>query len=574
MPVRANAESWWNAKWVGIVIGFLKNNATPILLLCISLAVNMAVLSDYRESPFSKVPEWDANLYWKWAQRIVAGDWVGTTIFHQAPLYPYFLSILLLVFGKHLVSVYIVQAILGTLSVVLVYSITKDLARSKCAGIGSALLFAFYGLQVFYNTKILSECLSVFLLLLSTRLLLCNAFSAKRASAAGIVFGLLFIAKPHFMLAMPVVIPYLFLKFLKGKKDNLRRSLAAVVLFLLPVTAIVGSVTVRNFLVGKDFVLISSNGGENFFIGNNEKGNGTYALVAGISPDIEYQNEDVNAVAESRTGHRMKRSEASSYWFHQGMSFIIHNPMKFMALEWIKFKYMFSGAERSTMYYMYFEKQNITGSLHIPFVNFYLLFPFFFAGFFVAVAHWRTFILPFVFLSANMLNILLFFYDTRFMLLSMPYWAVFGGLAIGHIGKILKNDGFPKALKQPCIIALLLCAGLSCFIYTCDMKVKKPDWHMHMTLGEIYLDLNDLDAALSAYTQSSYLKQDDWMPVFGVSKVHFRKGNKDVAAQLYNKAFPNLNADFKRLILRDKDLDPIRQYIKEGKAAGLDSLPD
>ena len=124
------------------------------------------------------------------------------------------------------------------------------------------------------------------------------------------------------------------------------------------------------------------------------------------------------------------------------------------------------------------------------------------------------------------------------------------------------------------MLILFLGLALSYFIFAFDQKVKKPDWHMQMTLGDIYLDLNDLDAALKAYTQSSYLKQNDWMPIFGVCKVYFLKNKKELSAQLYNEAFPNLNADFKKLILRDKDLDPVRQYIKEHTAAIADSLPD
>lgn len=568
IPTQANTDNQLNPSWMRSATAFLKINATPLVLLLVSLTINLVVISDYRNSPFAKITVWDADIYWKWAQNIAAGNLLGNAIFHQTPLYPYFLSILVLFFGKNLVAVYIVQAILGAFSVVLVYSIAKATSPRNGVGVSAALLFAFYGMQVFYTTKILSECLSIFLLLLSTRLLMFTAFSKTRIAFAGVAVGLLLIAKPHFMLAVPLVLGYLLFK---GIREKCRPFISAG-LFLVPILLVVGSVTVRNYVVGKDFVLISSNGGESFFIGNNEKGNGTYARVEGISQDIEYQNEDVNALAALKTGHQMKRSEVSTYWFRQGINFIVRNPKAFLMLEWTKIKYLFSGVERSTMYYLYFEKQNITRTMQIPFVNYYLLLPLFAAGLIVAVARWKTFILPFIFMFVNMLNMLIFFYDTRFMLLSIPYWAIVGGLAIGHIGRILKNGGVLKALKQPATIALFLCAGLSYFIYTRDMKVKKPDWHMQMTLGDIYLDLSDLDAALKAFVQSSYLKQNDWMPVFGVSKVYFRKGNKDVSAQLYNEAFPNLNADFKKLVLRDKDLEPIRQYIKEHKAAAVRSV--
>src|SRR5687768_13354729 len=38
----------------------------------------------------------------EWAQRIAAGDWLGSGVFYQAPLYPYFLAVLQFVFGHDL----------------------------------------------------------------------------------------------------------------------------------------------------------------------------------------------------------------------------------------------------------------------------------------------------------------------------------------------------------------------------------------------------------------------------------------------------------------------------------------
>ncbi|MDD5672584.1 MAG: glycosyltransferase family 39 protein [Chitinivibrionales bacterium] len=549
----------------------LKSNALPLILIVISLIVNMTVLADYCKSPFAKDPVWDANTYWKWAQEITSGNWLGSKIFHQTPLYPYFLSFFVLIFGKALIPIYLAQSLLSTGSALLVYSITKTISGKKVAGFIAGLLFVFYGMQVFYFTKILSECLSIFLMLLTTRLLLIEKPSTKQLISAGIAAGLLIIAKPYFILAVPLVLLYLSFH---GKHDSMRHLFLRLTQFLLPIMALMAIVAIRNYAVEKDFVLISSNGGENFFIGNHEKADGVYAPVEGISRDIEYQNEDVNQLAEHETGHLMKRSEVSSFWFRQGVSFIRHHPKTYLKLEWTKLKFMFSGAERSTMHYLYFEKKNITASYAIPFINFYLLFPLFAAGFLLALSQWKRYILLIAFLLVNMLNILIFFYDTRFMLLAMPYWIILGGVAAWHIGQTAKTAGFLKALLRPATIILFITAGLAVYIYSSDAKVNKPDWHMYMTLGDINLDLNDLEAARKAYTQSSSLNQNDWMPVFGISKVYFRKGNKDIAAQLYNEAFPNLKADFKKMVLRDKDLEPVREYIQEHKAAVPDNLPN
>src|SRR4026208_1553831 len=63
----------------------------------------------------------DGRTYDEWAQRIAAGDWLGSGVFDQAPLYPYFLALLQITFGHNLWAIRMVQAILGSISCVLVF---------------------------------------------------------------------------------------------------------------------------------------------------------------------------------------------------------------------------------------------------------------------------------------------------------------------------------------------------------------------------------------------------------------------------------------------------------------------
>ena len=46
-------------------------------------------------------------------RRLAGGDWVGTEVFYQAPLYPYFLGVLYSAFGHSLWVVRLVQAAVG-----------------------------------------------------------------------------------------------------------------------------------------------------------------------------------------------------------------------------------------------------------------------------------------------------------------------------------------------------------------------------------------------------------------------------------------------------------------------------
>ena len=79
----------------------------------------------------------DARGYDQWAQRLAGGDWIGTDVFYQAPLYPYFLGLVYAVAGHDLMAVRLVQAVLGSLSAVLVgYAAARLVSRPGRRGGG------------------------------------------------------------------------------------------------------------------------------------------------------------------------------------------------------------------------------------------------------------------------------------------------------------------------------------------------------------------------------------------------------------------------------------------------------
>ena len=57
-----------------------------------------------RGTPFFSMLMGDARGYDQWAQRLAGGDWIGTDVFYQAPLYPYFLGVVYAVAGHDLLA--------------------------------------------------------------------------------------------------------------------------------------------------------------------------------------------------------------------------------------------------------------------------------------------------------------------------------------------------------------------------------------------------------------------------------------------------------------------------------------
>src|SRR5262245_33607071 len=73
------------------------------LWICLlGLALRIMHLWEARNVPLFDLLIVDGRQYDAWARRIVAGDWIGSETFYQAPLYPYFLAVLKVVFGDGL----------------------------------------------------------------------------------------------------------------------------------------------------------------------------------------------------------------------------------------------------------------------------------------------------------------------------------------------------------------------------------------------------------------------------------------------------------------------------------------
>ena len=521
--------------------------------------VNCAVFLVYLKSPISSFLLWDAAHYWDWALGIAGGDWPGNSVFHQPPLYPYLLALFITVFGKTLTPVYFFQSVLSAATAAMVSRLTVSITGSRKTGVVAGLLYVLYGMQLFYSFKILSECVATFLLVL-TALLMTSEKMRVRTIAAGSVMGAVLLVKPHFLMAIPLLCGfYLF----RTPEEPRSVALKQVIMFVVASGIVVSMATVRNLIVAKEFTLVSQNGGETFYIGNNAHANGTYTPVEGLSSDIAYQNRDVVARAQEHTGKPMSRSEVSRYWYNKAFSWMACHPADWLRLELTKLLNLFSGAELSNMYLLSFERKNITPIFRAAFVNFYLLFPFFFAGCIAATGSWRRHYPAWVLLGVNSVTMLLFFVDERFRVITMPFFIVMCGMGIVRLGMMVTVKKIRKSIfRQPVFIAFMAGLVMLAPVYSRDRRFPSQEWRMRMALGDIAYGKGEIDASLDCYIKASELNKTNCMPAFMVSKAMFAKGYHDVAAQLYRTTIKTVNDDDRRTIMRNRDFNPLREYVK------------
>jgi hypothetical protein len=173
----------------------------------------------------------------------------------------------------------------------------------------------------------------VLLLLLDVAMEASDRRFLRMFGAAGVVYGLLTLDRDNFILLAPVL-AVLVLWLGGGFK---RRGLLAAGAFTLGTVHVIVPVTLRNWVVSHEFVLLTTGGGEVFFIGNNADANGLYVPPPFVRPDPKYEHADFLARASEISGKRLTAMQSSWFWFDQGMQFIKEEPLSWLRLIGRKF---------------------------------------------------------------------------------------------------------------------------------------------------------------------------------------------------------------------------------------------
>jgi hypothetical protein len=230
----------------------------------------------------------DMAAYVEWAGEIQAGDvlgrdtyhpdfdwmaklgsradwtrwWGSWEVFHQAPLYPYLLAVLLL---GGVPFTLLVQLCLGALQPLLAYRLTEVLAGRR-AGLIAAALTAFYVPFVVHQAVLLRDWIPPLLEPLAVLLLL-EGHSRRRPgryALAGLTLGLAFLTKPTVALFLPCVLLWLAVT----EAGHPKRTTRAACWILLGGTLALQPLIVRNLAVGAPPLAVSNRFLEAFVVGN------------------------------------------------------------------------------------------------------------------------------------------------------------------------------------------------------------------------------------------------------------------------------------------------------------------
>ena len=445
------------------------------LILTATVIRNVYLLQYEVRLPYYRLPIIDSAYYDAWAIRVANGEGYGPMPFYMAPLYPYMLALVYKVFQHNLTIVYFLQEMLGVLNVFLVYLLGRRLF-GHVAGLIAGLMITLYAPVVYLESKLLTETLAI-TLSLGSLLMLMRAIDKPtivRFMLTGMMLGLSALCRPTALLT--AVLMALWLLWRKPVKGRLVAVLAAgIALAVLPVTA-------RNYFVGKDFALITTNVGVCLFQADNPSATGVFTSVPMFSGALEMQQMEEMEFASRALGHQVTASESSGFLMRLGLRFIRKYPARFALLTLKKLVWSLHKRESACAYGVDFEKTFVP-MLGWMFIPFSLLAGLGLFGIVRARGPKESELLM-IQAASIYISMIIFYVSSRFRAPAMPALAVFAGCAVVHIAR---KPGWKSVVGPAVCLAGILAISL---IPYPQPLIRPNDLG---NVGTAYVKLGDID---------------------------------------------------------------------------------
>jgi Tfp pilus assembly protein PilF len=532
-----------------------KNDAWVIIgIFVFAFAIRFIYLHEMKSSPLFDTPTMDAEYHDQWAQSILKGKDFTNGVFFRAPLYPYFLAVAYKLFGHNYFSVRLIQFIIGSLSCVLVYILGSKIFNRRVAVI-AGVMASLYGVLIYYEGELLLPVLEVFLNLL---FLFACIKSRERASSklwflSGLLLGLSALVRPNILLVGAAIFLWIILKPTSQSKIQFpgslwKKSTLNPVYLVLGAILLILPVTLRNYIKGHDFILISSQGGMNFYLGNNPKSDGATAIFPGGSATWWGSYEDAVRLAEKKEGRPLKPSEISNFWYKEGLNFAWSQPFQFLKLMLKKFALFWNGNELSNNRDFYFFARSapilkLLIWIFIIYFPFGIITPLALMGVILfhlrssqKVAKGKDFVnLLEIFIFVYMLSVILFFVTARYRVPVLPILIIFAAFAMERFYFILKHRRFLEFGRYLLVLVIIIIL----------VNIRIPGYssanpgQAYYTLGVVYAKKGNMTMA-----EEEYRKAVSYNPGLGnayanLASIYGDQGKHDIALEYYQKALEN-----------------------------------
>jgi tetratricopeptide (TPR) repeat protein len=463
-----------------------KSRLGPVLILiAFALALRIAYFFSYADHPEFRTPMLDAEWFHEQAVAFLEGDWFSEEAAFRGPFYPLFLAGIYRIAGPDPAAARLAQLLLGGATVLLIVLLGQRIF-GPTAGFLAGLLGALAWIVVYFEGELLIESILAFLaaLVLLALLRADRTRSARDALLAGGAIGLFAVARPNILLFLPAALLWLAFRMP-------RRAL----LVLLGTILVLAPVALRNRAATGEWVLVSTQGGLNFYIGNHREADGRHAVFPGLA---SWRNDDIVRQTAARLGRVPSENEISRFWFREALRTIAGDPLRFAAGLVRKTGFLLSayeiGNNRDIVLY-----RRANGVLSLPLVSFAVLLPLAVVGILFDRRRSRGANLLLLFLLFYGLSVVLFFVCARFRLPMIVPLIVLAGQGLHVVARRARERAW-RAFAAPVLVLAAAHAGTSIDWFGLEVAAEGQEaFHR----GNVSARLGRTEEAIESYREAA-----------------------------------------------------------------------
>ena len=440
------------------------------LVIAVAILARAIYFIQYLRSPVAGFHKADHQYYIEWAIRIASGDWLGSRVFEQGPLYPYLLGIGFKLFGSQESLMLAIQLMSGVLTASFVYACGRRL-WGPTTGLLAGFIAALYGPLIYAECMLMKSFLSPLFTVatLYFGLRFQDDQRTRWLAMASVCVGLACLIRENHILMM---VPLLMLTWFESRvHDNetdksprtdyskaAKRfgwSIAACGLMLTPSL-------LRNLYVTGEFIVVTSGGGEVFYMAYEPDADGYYGNPDFVRPSPFYEHEDFRAEASRRVGHELSQGESSRYWFGKAWEHAIRSPGRTIGLMFRKAAILANDFEVPDSFDFRVVREFIPILYALPTMGWITGFGL--LGYLVSIGDRRRLLLPIGLAAAHIVFVILVYNFARFRLGLIPIWILFAAFGINWLISTARSRVTGWSIKTSGAVLLVAFMSVCAFL--------------------------------------------------------------------------------------------------------------
>jgi len=401
----------------------------PVTCAVAALVIRLVALNAFESSVLFQPLEGgahDRSIYTDAIRSVASGENWPAGAFEFLPLYPWLAGLISSTFGPGALVLAVFGILCDVLTTLLIVLFAQRLGARTAVAFLAGLFYAAYPLAAIYSLLTMPNTLNALGLTAFSfaAFALLNRegrnVSLPHVFGIGLLGGILTLG---FAGLIVIAVAVLALIVVKSK------SISAAVLFLIGMAIPIAPVSIHNSKAEHQFVLLTTHGGFNYYMGNNELATGYPLRLFNFRMTAKAMLDDAHRYAEQVNGRTLSKPESSGWWKSQARKFWREHPGAAAQLTLKKIALFWNQRDMDDLRIL--EQLQITD----PFFRYFKGTPFAVIGLLglVGLLFARSAAVPRWILLAGMAGLVMFFITARYRLTFVPLMLVLGAAGVCRI---------------------------------------------------------------------------------------------------------------------------------------------